>query len=156
VNTGRKESRRAVVSNAFSKTIAKLKHDFGNDPENWNWSRMHVLEFGHPIGKQQPMNLFFNVGPLPAAGGVETIDNQSFTYTDQFPVKVMFGPALRRCIDFARPLEGVNVLPSGQSGNPMSRHYDDQAEMYATGKFRKDLMDGREIFTVSKDILIFR
>ncbi|MFM2136652.1 MAG: hypothetical protein RL021_2052 [Bacteroidota bacterium] len=156
MKTGLKETRRTIVSNAFSKTIAKLTLDFGKDPEKWQWSRMHVLEFGHPIGKQQPMDLFFNVGPLPAAGGVETIDNQSFIYTDQFPVKVMFGPALRRCIDFARPLEGVNVLPSGQSGNPMSPHYDDQSELYANGGFRKDLMDENEIRLTCKDILVFR
>jgi penicillin amidase len=26
------------------------------------------------------------------------------------------------------------VLPGGQSGNPMSRHYDDQLERYRTGR----------------------
>jgi penicillin amidase len=104
----------------------------------------------------KPLNHFFNVGPIPAPGGLETINNQSFILTDQFPVTVLFGPALRRCLDFADPLNAVSVLPSGQSGNPMSKHYDDQASMYAQGEFRKEMMDEMEIKKTCKDVLYFR
>jgi penicillin amidase len=87
---------------------------------------------------------------------METINNQAFLLTDKFPVTVLYGPALRRTIDFSRPLNGYSILPSGQSGNPMSRHYDDQALRYADGKSRREYMDEQEIRSVCKDVLIFR
>lgn len=156
VRTPSRETRREIITRSFQEAIAGLSKQFGDQPANWKWGTMHQLEFGHPIGKQSPMNLFFNVGPYPAAGGLETINNQSFILTDHFPVKVMFGPALRRCIDFSKPYDATNVLPSGQSGNPMSSHYGDQADAYVNGTFRKDLMDEQEIKNSCKDVLTFK
>jgi penicillin amidase len=156
VRTPEKENARDIVSHAFEETVSTLSGQFGKDVGSWKWGDMHKLEFVHPVGKKKPMNLLFNVGPFAAAGGIETIDNQSFTLTDKFPATVMFGPALRRCIDFAKPLDALNVLPSGQSGNPMSRHYNDQAEMYVSGHFRKDLMNEQEIKSNCKEVLVFK
>jgi penicillin amidase len=47
-------------------------------------------------------------------------------------------------------------LPTGQSGNPFSKYYKDQAEMYVRGEFRKMMMNKEEIETTSKSLLIFR
>jgi len=47
-------------------------------------------------------------------------------------------------------------LPTGQSGNPLSEHYEDQAEMYVNGKFRKMMMNKKEIEETAASILIFR
>ncbi|MCU0361569.1 MAG: penicillin acylase family protein, partial [Bacteroidia bacterium] len=49
---------------------------------------------------------------------------------------------------------GITVSPTGQSGNVMSKHYSDQAEMFATGKFRKMLMNREEIKTKSTTLLL--
>lgn len=156
IRTPQKETRREMLRRSFDESVAILAERFGDDPSEWKWGKMHRLEFGHPIGKQPPLNRFFNVGPLPVGGGLETINNQSFILTDQFPVNVLFGPALRRCIDFAHATDAEDVLPSGQSGNPMSPHYGDQAALYSSGTFRKELMDEKEIRSVCKDVLIFR
>jgi len=156
ITTPSKETREQIIAAAFEETVNDLTTQFSSDPANWSWGKFHVLEFGHPIGKMKPMNYFFNVGPIPTAGGMETINNQAFLLTDKFPVTVLYGPALRRTIDFSRPLNGYSILPSGQSGNPMSRHYDDQALRYADGKSRREYMDEQEIRSVCKDVLIFR
>ena len=74
--------------------------------------------------------------------------------TGYFPVNG--GPALRKITDFADLENGETVSPTGQSGNVMSQFYDDQAEMYATGKFRKMLMNRDEIKARSKGRLILK
>ena len=51
---------------------------------------------------------------------------------------------------------GFTVSPTGQSGNWMSKHYDDQAEMFAKGQVRKMLMNESEIRTIAKDHLILK
>ncbi|MFM8432960.1 MAG: penicillin acylase family protein [Bacteroidota bacterium] len=155
INTAPKESRKEIVTRAFQETIKDISLQFTTDSKNWTWNKMHLLEFVHPIGKMKPFDRIFNVGPFPTDGGMETIDNQSFLLTDKFPVKVLFGPSMRRCIDFSDPLNAANILPSGQSGNMMSEHYDDQSRMYSEGKFRKDQMNHEEIKRTSKNVLTF-
>ncbi|MGB5314637.1 MAG: penicillin acylase family protein, partial [Robiginitalea sp.] len=59
-------------------------------------------------------------------------------------------------IDFSDIEASMSILPTGQSGNPFSPHYDDQAEMYIRGEFRAMLLNEREIKENSKSILIFK
>jgi penicillin amidase len=40
-------------------------------------------------------------------------------------------------------------LPTGQSGNPFSAHYSDQAALYNAGKFRRMLLNKDEIVRTS-------
>ena len=44
-----------------------------------------------------------------------------------------------------------SILPTGQSGNVMSPHYRDQAEMYISGQFRRQLSDKEEILSVQRN-----
>ena len=49
-----------------------------------------------------------------------------------------------------------NILPIGQSGNPFSPHYEEQAEMYINGEFRKMMMNELEIKRTTENFLIFQ
>jgi penicillin amidase len=44
-------------------------------------------------------------------------------------------------------------LPTGQSGNPFSKHYEDQAQKYLDGEFVKMMLNKDEI-RASEDVLI--
>ncbi len=92
---------------------------------------------------------FFNVGPIPVNGGRETINNLNFNMDSSGRYPVVYGPALRRIIDFGNPDLGYSVNPTGQSGYFMSSHYEDQARLYAEGGKRPELMDRTSIEKVS-------
>ena len=66
------------------------------------------------------------------------------------------GPSTRRIIDFSDIENSISILPTGQSGNPFSEHYEDQAEMYVNGIFRKMMMNEKEIKDTSKSLLTFK
>lgn len=78
-------------------------------------------------------------------GGNETIVNLGFQLNSEGRYPVSFGPAMRIIIDFADIENSVSVNPTGQSGNFLSAHYDDQAVLFNTGKFRKQMMNRKEI-----------
>jgi penicillin amidase len=59
--------------------------------------------------------------------------------------QVRNGPSTRRIIDFNDVENSWSILPTGQSGNPFSKHYQDQASMYNKGMFRKMKMNQEEI-----------
>ncbi|MEN9331083.1 MAG: hypothetical protein RLZZ94_173, partial [Bacteroidota bacterium] len=68
----------------------------------------------------------------------------------------LYGPAMRNVIDFSKVEYAKTVLPNGQSGNLMSRWYDDQALMYLNGSYRKMKMNREDIVKNKTGKLIFQ
>ncbi|NEN24767.1 penicillin acylase family protein [Cryomorpha ignava] len=143
--TGKVEKRAQIFTEAFKKSIAELREQLGDDITEWRWQKVHSTTHEHPIGKVDLLKPFFNVGPFPSPGGVETINNSGFTLNGEGEYHANFGPAMRILIDFADVENALSILPTGNSGNPLSNHYSDQAEMYIDGDFRKMLMNKKEI-----------
>ena len=148
-----KENRTDILNSSFKQTIASLEKQFGSNIENWQWKNAHQLEFNHPIGKVKALRSFFNVGPFDVLGSNEVINNMIFTYSDDKINVVKAGPSTRRIIDFSDVENSMSILPTGQSGNPMSKHYNDQAQLFIDGKFRKMKMNIKEIEATSTKLI---
>jgi penicillin amidase len=148
-----KETRSQILSKSFEEAIASLDKQLGNSVTSWTWNRVHVLEHQHPLGKVAALRRIFNVGPFEVPGSNEVINNQFFDYTDDAKYVVKGGPSTRRIIDFSDIENSWSILPMGQSGNPLSSHYSDQAELYNAGKFRKMKMNKAEIVRTSTKLV---
>ena len=151
-----KETRKANFIDAFDRTIRELENQLGPDVAEWKWGRVHTVEYIHPVGRQEPFDKIFNVGPMPIKGGNEVINNTGFSLNGSGEYKVIYGPAMRIVMDFSDIENAISILPTGQSGNVMSDHYDDQAEMYATGAFRKMRMNREEIVLNQSGTLLIK
>lgn len=149
----KKETRAEILNHSFKEAIAALEKQLGNDVSSWKWNKVHTIEYQHPIGKVALLRKFFNVGPFETAGTNEVINNQIFTYNDNGKNDVKAGPSTRRVIDFSDVENSYSILPTGQSGNPMSKHYEDQAEMYNKGQFRKMKLNKEEIIKTSTKLV---
>lgn len=150
------ETREDIVMMSFAQTWESLVKDFGEDSSQWTWDKVHTLEHQHPFGQVESLRKYFNVGPFPVEGTREVINNLSFPYDSTGYYKVSSGPSTRRIIDFSDVENSISILPTGQSGNPLSEHYEDQAQMYVNGEFRKMMMNKKEIEETAASILIFR
>jgi penicillin amidase len=154
INTkNKKETQSEILTQSFKETIASLEKQLGNDVSQWQWSKVHQVTFQHPIGKVELLSGFFNVGPFPISGTNEVINNQLFIYTDEAIIPVKGGPSTRRIIDFSDIENSLSVLPTGNSGNPMSKYYSDQAELFVNGKFRKMKLNKKEIQATSTQLI---
>lgn len=149
----KKETRSDILTQSFKETIKNLEANLGSDVQLWTWNKAHSLEFQHPIGQVKLLKGFFNVGPYEVPGANEMINNLMYFYSDEKINQVKAGPSTRRIIDFSDIENSVSILPTGNSGNPMSKHYKDQAEMYVKGHFRKMLLNKKEIEKVSTKIV---
>ncbi|MFK7049451.1 Acyl-homoserine lactone acylase QuiP precursor [Flavobacterium columnare] len=149
----RKESRTTILTQSFKETIANLSNQLGDDIWQWQWGKVHQVEYKHPIGSVAIFRPFLNVGIFEAPGSNEVINNVMFYYTDAHHYEISAGPSTRRVIDFSDIENSVSILPTGQSGNPMSKHYNDQAQMYIKGQFRKMKMNKEEIQATSTKLL---
>ncbi len=141
----RKETRETIFVESFKKAVLDLKEMKGEDVSEWKWETVHTVTHPHPLGNVDVLKPFFNVGPLTAPGGNETVNNSGFTFNNMAKNEAYFGPAMRIIIDFADVENAISILPTGNSGNIMSDHYKDQSEMYVRGEFRKMMMNEDEI-----------
>ena len=148
-----KETRKEILNKSFKEAIASLEKQLGNNVSSWTWNKVHTLEHQHPLSKVAALRSYFNVGPMEIAGSNEVINNLAFTFSDNAVYEVKAGPSTRRIIDFSDVENSVSILPTGQSGVPSSKHYNDQAEMYAQGKFRKMKMNKMEIEATSTKLV---
>ncbi|MFZ4671773.1 MAG: penicillin acylase family protein [Flavobacterium sp.] len=149
----RNETQKEILTQSFKEAITSLEKQLGKDVRQWQWAKVHKVTFQHPIGKVKLFSKFFNVGSYSIAGTNEVINNQLFIYTDDAEINTKGGPSTRRIIDFSDIENSLSVLPTGQSGNPMSKHYDDQSELFVSGKFRKMMMNKKEIEAVATKLI---
>lgn len=149
----KKETRSQVLSKSFKESILALDKQLGNSVSGWTWNKVHTLEHQHPLGKVAALRPYFNVGPFAVSGSTEVINNLFFDFTEDGNYVVKGGPSTRRIIDFSDVENSWTILPTGQSGNPLSSHYNDQAELYNAGKFRKMKMNKEEIIKTSTKLV---
>ena len=148
-----KENRGQIISKSFKESIVALEKQFGNTVEKWTWNKVHTVEHEHPLGKVAALRGIFNVGPFEVSGASEVINNLFFDYTADGTYQVKGGPSTRRIVDFSDVENSWSILPTGQSGNPLSAHYSDQAELYNAGKFRRMLLNKAEIIRTSTKLV---
>lgn len=149
-----KETRSEIISESFHQAITALQKQLGNSVPDWTWEKVHTVEHEHPLGKVAALRKLFNVGPFAVPGSNEVINNQFFGYNDDGKYYVKGGPSTRRVIDFSDIQNSWSILPTGQSGNQFSKHYNDQAEMYNEGKFRKMKLNKEEIMKTSTKLVL--
>jgi penicillin amidase len=69
------------------------------------------------------------------SGGDNTLQRGRIRGTGPNPYENVHGAGYRGVYDFADPDSSVFVISTGQSGHPLSRHYDDLGELWRRGEY---------------------
>ncbi len=96
------------------------------------WGDIHRARFTHPLGRMPGLEELFVAAEHPLGGDEQTVNQAGFDGRDGFPVAVV--PSWRAVYDLADLDRSVGVLATGQSGNPASRHWNDQSPLWASGE----------------------
>src|SRR5579871_2825993 len=121
------------IADAATVVIQRLRKKFGRRPRAWAWGRVRPLMLVHATGTKPPLDRIFNRGPFAFGGDASTIPQASVDFLD--PLGNAIGvPNLRMVLDVGNWEAGRFVLAGGQSGNPMSPHYDDQIDLWQRGE----------------------
>ncbi|HBK71563.1 MAG TPA: penicillin acylase family protein [Flavobacteriaceae bacterium] len=147
------ESKQDIITKSLKNTVSFLVNQLGSSIEQWTWNKVHSLEHNHPMGKVDALKEYFNVGPFEINGGNEVINNLAFKLDSTGYYKVTSGPSTRRVIDFSDVESSMSILPTGQSGNPQSKHYNDQAKKYNKGEFIPMLLNKEVIQKLEKKLI---
>jgi penicillin amidase len=143
-DTAEKEGIDDIIAKSFSEAMIYLEERMGSNVDHWKWGDLHTLTLYHPFGKSSSlMGYFMNIGPNPMGGSMATVNPQPYKLSE--PWEGYHGASLRYIIDFANRQNSRRVIPAGISGNFMSPHYDDQAELWRTGKYRPFVLDRKGV-----------
>jgi penicillin amidase len=115
-----------VLVAALENAIERLARDFGPDMTKWQWGRAHIAEFPNRIFERVPLLRDWLKVAIPTPGGLDTVNvGPSAVRDDAKPFVQRFGAGLRIITDLAAPAEARMIAVPGQSGNPLSPHFDD-------------------------------
>ena len=130
---------------ALAGVKSDLERDFGTALVPWG----DIMRHQHPSERdgQQPSDARPSL-PLPTAnaGSVGSI----FT-AGGAPVAgskkryASGGSGYVSVVEFGNPIRALSIIPYGQSGDPASPHFFDQAPLFAAGKFKKALFTLQEV-----------
>lgn len=122
-----------AVGHTLGDVYRMLRDRFGADSAAWHWGDVRPLTLHHPLGDQAPLDRIYNRGPFPWGGDSYTVAQAAVSLDE--PTKAPFFIAsLRMAVDVGNWAENYFVLPGGQSGNPLSPHYDDQLPLWREGR----------------------
>ncbi len=106
----------------------------GPEPAAWRWGDIHRARFVHPLGRMPGLEPLFVAAEHPLGGDELTVNKAGFEGDGPFDVCVI--PSWRAVYDLANLDDSKGILPTGQSGDPASPHWNDQTSAWAAGELR--------------------
>ena len=135
LRTPEQEDRNRIVAETFRNTISYLKETLGENPDGWEWGKLHRVSMRHPFGEKWYLRKFFTIGPEPVGGDGRTVFKAEFPHGLDFSPIV--GPSMRMLVSPVKPDDARVVISTGQSGHFYEKHYSDQTVLWLKGRYRK-------------------
>ncbi|MCZ0962293.1 penicillin acylase family protein [Paracoccus benzoatiresistens] len=135
VQSAQAEDCTMIARQALDRAILELTQRYGPDVTSWRWGDAHQARHVHPgLGRIGALGWIVNL-PQAISGGALTVSHTTLLGTGPTPFEAEAGAGYRGVYDLADPDSSVFIISTGQSGHPLSRHYDDLAELWRRGEY---------------------
>lgn len=123
-----------MVATALDRAVDALAKTYGNDIDQWRWGDAHYAPFRHPIFSRTPVLRDLLGMKVPTDGDFFTV-NRGASRPDggDNPFEHVHGATLRAIYDLGDLANAQFIITPGQSGNPLSRHWNDMTKEWANG-----------------------
>lgn len=124
-----------IARMALDDALLELSERYGPNVESWRWGDAHQAMQDHPVLGRMPFVKWFVNIRQSTSGGDHTLDRGLTAGTGPEPFLNVNGAGYRGVYDFADPDSSVFIISTGQSGHPLSRHYDDLSVLWRRGEY---------------------
>jgi penicillin amidase len=121
-----------LLGEALDDAAAELRVALGEDPKGWRWGALHRVSLAHPLAAIPGFESLFVALESGVGGDDQTVLQTGVDAREGYPAAVI--PSWRAVYDLADLDRSVGVLPTGNSGNPASPHWNDQAALWLAGQ----------------------
>ena len=129
------ESCTDIARLALDEALLRLSERHGPSVESWRWGDLHQAAQDHSVlGDVAGLRHFVNIRQS-TSGDDHTLMRGRTKGTGDNPYLNVHGAGYRGVYDFADPDSSVFIISTGQSGHPLSRHYDNLGERWRRGEY---------------------
>ncbi|MEM7544432.1 MAG: penicillin acylase family protein [Pseudomonadota bacterium] len=133
--TAREETCAEIAKIALDDALDELVLRYGEDLSAWRWGEAHVARHvASPLGLRWPISLLVNI-EHETSGGDYTLQRAKTAGSGPEPYRNVHAAGYRAVYDFADLDQSVFIISTGQSGHPLSRHYDNLSELWRAGEY---------------------
>lgn len=120
---------------ALDDALVWLSEKYGPAIESWRWGDAHEATHDHQVlGKIPLLSAVVNIRQS-TSGGDNTLMRGRTSGSGPEPFQNVHAAGYRGVYDFADPDSSLFVMATGQSGHPLSRHYDDLGVLWRRGEY---------------------
>ena len=135
IQTSEIEDCSQIADLALNDALINLASVYGNEINEWKWGQAHEIVHKHQaLGSIAFFSWLVNL-KNPGSGGNNTLLRNSNEGFGENPFRSIHGPTYRGIYDFSDPEGSLFVIPTGQSGHPLSKHYDDMNPLFYQNKY---------------------
>lgn len=135
VKSAAKETCSDMARIALDEAILWIEQNHGSNLEALHWGDAHQATHDHPVLGSIPLLKFLVNIRQSTSGGDNTLMRGLTIGEDPAPFRNVHGAGYRGVYDFADTNSSVFITSTGQSGHPLSRHYDDYGELWRRGEY---------------------
>jgi penicillin amidase len=125
----------AAIRDTFAESVDWLRARLGDASAAWTWGALHRLGVRSPAARTPLQRELFDVPARPHQGGHGTVANAYYIASSEGDFSTRLGANYRLIADFDPALTTLVAAYPGQSGQPGSPHYADQAEPYLADRY---------------------
>jgi penicillin amidase len=137
------EKRDRRVQQSLEQALEETSLKLGADMSMWRWGKLHTATFAHVLGTKPPLDKLLNVGPVETTGDRNTVNQGGFNRNVGFNQLVL--PSYRQIVDLGDFSKSVSIHTTGQSGQPLSKHYNDFVELWRKTEYHPMLFRQEDI-----------
>ncbi len=135
VQSSVRETCTEIAITALDEALLRLTETYGENVESWRWGDAHMATHKHGVLGEVPLLRHFVNIRQSTSGGDHTLMRARTSGRDPEPFANVHASVYRGVYDFADPESSVFILSTGQSGHPLSRHYDDLGDLWRRGEY---------------------
>ncbi len=129
------ESCTDIARTALDDALIWIDEQYSASLESLRWGDAHVALHDHPVLGEVPVLRWLVNIHQSTSGGDNTLLRGLTSGTAPRPFTNIHGAGYRGVYDFADPDSSVFIISTGQSGHPLSRHYDDLGALWRRGEY---------------------
>ena len=135
VQSSETETCPTIARLALDDALIWIEETYGRDLASLRWGDAHMAHHDHQVLGDLPfLDWFVNIRQS-TSGGDNTLMRGLTAGTGEAPFRNIHGAGYRGVYDLADPDSSVFITATGQSGHPLSRHYDDLGELWRRGEY---------------------
>ncbi len=135
VQSDERESCTEIARLALDDALLWIGERYGTALESLRWGDAHEAHHDHEVlGDVPVLNWIVNIRQS-TSGGDNTLMRGMTSGRGPAPFINVHGAGYRGVYDLADPDSSVFIISTGQSGHPLSRHYDDLGELWRRGEY---------------------